>query len=318
MKLLKVLLCSLILTGCATTEHKEAKGVTGKQLTSEELEIILSKLDLTEENKNRYREKDENNLEKITLENYRDILTKNKNGVFQHPFYPNRVLTISRQGADISEQLEDLNLKESFDFQVGKYKFSKKGNTSTVGIHFLAQNRSKLDANAILLNKNHRIKHDPNKHHSYFVLLHEIAHSLDTQYEYLVMDRGATVFGENQSEIVASILMYQTIRAEGYDDKYFKKFMWREKRYALTFVATHRTQHVFPIMTDLILNNSEYFKTMSKPEIEDFSFKLTKLLYDNDYSNKKGLQNISSKYYKSSINKHQKVIAEVKREYSLD
>lgn len=150
------------------------------------------------------------------------------------------------------------------------------------------------------------------------MLLHEIAHSLDTQYEYLVIDKGATVFGENQSEMVASILIYQTIRAEGYDDKYFKEFMWREKRYAFTFLATHRTQHVFPIMTDLILENQEYFNTMSKPEIEDFSFKLTKLLYANDYSDKNGLQNISSKYYKSSINKHKKVMAQVKREYSLN
>lgn len=134
MKLLKVLLCSLILTGCVTTKYEEAKGLTGKQLTREELEIVLSKLKLTEENKNRYREDDENDLEKITLENYKEILTKNKNGVFQHPFYPNRVLTISRQGADISEQLEDLNLKKSFDFQVKKYKFPKKGSTSTVGL----------------------------------------------------------------------------------------------------------------------------------------------------------------------------------------
>lgn len=236
------------------------------------------------------------NLDTISTTNYKGLLYNQVSGVYQHPFYQNRYLTLvfgDELDRFVQRQLNTYGLMESYKKQVNDFHFPNHGNLA--GIHFITGNYSFYDANPVLLNKS-RNRDDPRLHHFYFLLMHEVAHSTHGQYA-LIQERYDQVAVENASDITASILLYQLIREEGFGFRYYLKLMNDEKRISQNDLKTHRTQHVFDVMPLLIKNNPERFFLMSKSDIDVFAYLLSKDFSTHDYSRNGSNQDISSDSY---------------------
>lgn len=308
------IILSVFLSGCVSqTIPTNSISIPDRSMSEEK----INQLPLSDFTREAYLDPNHVDLDTISNDNYYEILKERKSGVFQHPFYPSKFLTIYQKGADIDQELKRYGLYESFLFQFGDYKFERNLDYRVAGVHFIAQNHIEKDANLTYLNSKMGLV-DPNFHRGYYLLMHEIGHSLNSQWEYIVDYQDRIVVLENASEILATVMLYQLVLDEGYDINYFKRIIKREKRTAKTTEASHRTQHIFDVMLELIELNHEYFFYLSKPEVEAFSWQLALKFSYYDYDKKRtGLQDITSSYYRNSKEMKNTVKKEIANYYSL-
>lgn len=293
---------TLLLIGCTLSSKPIGEPIQPINRVISDDEI--SQLKLSEQSKKQYLSNHFINAPLLDKNNYKHVFKNKISGVFQHPYYPDRVFTlINNKSPNIDNELIKYKIKDSYDFQISDYRFkSNKNSIQLSGLHFITDNENPYDANVIILNPYRKKKNDPNFHHDYFLFHHELAHSLNSQYEY-IFNKGSMTLLENFSEISASIMTYQLVIEEGYNIDYFKKILKKEKRRTDISSSYHRTQQIFDIMGKVIEENYDYFFNLTPPEIESFSYSLSKKLYDNDYSvSFNGVQNMDSKYYYSKLN----------------
>jgi len=284
---------------------------------------LISKLDIPDFSKKEYLKDYKYSLTVIDKNNYKDIFKHKKTDIYQHPFYKSRPITIVfYPSKELNKKLSELGLIDSYSLQYSQWEgFPKMLNSEVSAVHLIAQNNKDNDANLTLFNNDSKNKRDPYYHHAYFLYQHELAHSLNSQFYFLLKNKNNYLFLENFSEASASILTFQLIMEEGFNSEYFSLFLNRERKKAISFSKHHKTQQMFFVMQNLIKENPEYFLNLTYPEIEDFCFNLSKSIVLFDYNkNKSGIQDLRSKEsdkYVKNIKRMSIVLSDFLIEYNL-
>lgn len=234
----------------------------------------------------------------FSQQNYREVLSKQLSGVYQHPFYQGEIVTfVFDLEFSASSELERLGLHRDFEKQRRLIQSSYNAGSTASAIHVLLAYRNQIDSNVIAVHPKLLRPQTPLQvHRYYFLLMHEIAHSLHSQTDALLAKRSITEL-ENFSDIVATILLYQLMIGEREPLESFFATLHLERFASDTTLISHRTNHVFILLADLIKQNQERFLYMTPPEIEIFASQLAFALANHDYGEPQGVQDITSHCY---------------------
>lgn len=253
-------------------------------------------------------------LKKINGDNYEDIVSNNKSGVYQHPVYKDQVITYEFQDdtdsdLKIKKQLESFGISpEAYDIENGLYQLVT-SDSSTQSRHIqnpfgnesIDINLSKIFNNSYTelddLSDEERPEYEKNQNYnSYYVLMHEAGHSLKHQqmkaYDFLSFDKNVYVMLENSAESFAIIKTVKLMHEKGEDQETINKFTEYKIKSGMEVTQNvfnrgfdvHQYVPSLNIISDLVKTDLDYILNLTDEQIDGVSEVIAKEAVRFDYS----------------------------------
>tara|TARA_Y100001960_G_scaffold171122_1_gene179446 strand:- start:20224 stop:21678 length:1455 start_codon:yes stop_codon:yes gene_type:complete len=253
-------------------------------------------------------------LEKINGDNYEEIVSNNKSGVYQHPVYKDQVITYEfnddiDSDLKIKKQLEELGISpEAYDIENGLYELvTSDSNTQSrhvqnpFGDESIDINLSKIFNNNYTeiddLSDEERPEYEKNqKYDDYHLLMHEAGHSLKHQqmktYDFLSFDKNVYVMLENSAESFAIMKTVQLLHEKGETHESINKFTEYKLKSGIGITENvfdrgfdvHQYVPSLNIISDLVKTDLDYILDLTDEQIDGVSEVIAKEAVNFDYA----------------------------------
>jgi hypothetical protein len=262
-----------------------------------------------------------------------EMLESNRSGVYKNPF-DNSVVTVSFIG-DIKGDERILKDIDYLGMSNASYTYNKAVNVlvDTFGGKVAGRGSRNIqdpvglfdDINYIKMDTNEHVinpavledNKDLEKYSSYFILMHEIAHSFAKQQMslldivYAEFNKDQLLVMENSSDITGAIKTIGMMNANGESDAQIEFFLdaYIEGRFnprelgqkkAEEGMKSHDTGFALSFIKDIFIENKDFLLNMTNSEIEDFSILMASKIVDIDVK-KDVLDSMMAKDYKELV-----------------